>query len=329
MRLFFTCGDCNGIGPEIVTKTLAHFSKQKRHKLYFAVPKNIFEDSLNLLQLDLEYEVVKKIEQSSPLKNIISIINLGKTIVVSGKPTKLSGEIAFKALQESFQAVEKNLTDCIITAPISKEAFYKAGIVFPGHTELFASWTKTENVVMFFHSAKLKSALLTIHIPLKTVSFSLDKNLIRKKIDIILQTLRRDFCIEKPRIALLGLNPHAGENGLLGDEEKNIFDPFVNEYKEFVKGPFPADAFFGMHLYKEFDVVVGAYHDQVLIPFKMLSFSDGVNFTAGLPIVRTSPDHGTAYDIAGKGIADPSSIIHAAKLAIQICENRKKCVAIN
>jgi len=180
---------------------------------------------------------------------------------------------------------------------------------------------------MFFHSAKLKSALLTIHIPLKTVSFSLDKNLIRKKFDIIIQTLQKDFRIEKPTIALLGLNPHAGENGLLGDEEKNIFIPFVDEYREFVKGPFPADAFFGMHLYRQFDVVVGAYHDQALIPFKMLSFSDGVNFTAGLPIVRTSPDHGTAYDIAGKGIADPSSIIHAAKLAIQICKNRMKYAA--
>ncbi len=329
MRLFFTCGDCNGIGPEIVAKTLVFFSKQKKHKLYFAVPKNIFEAVLNLLQLDLEYEVVKKIEQSSPLKNVLTIINLGNTTVISGKPTKVSGEVAFRALQESFQAVEKNFADCIITAPISKEAFYNAGIDFPGHTELFAAWTKSENVVMFFHSAKLKAALLTIHIPLKTVSFSLDKNLIRKKVDIILQTLRRDFCIEKPRIALLGLNPHAGENGLLGDEESILFVPFVDEYKEFVKGPFPADAFFGMHFYKAFDVVVGVYHDQVLIPFKMLSFSDGVNFTAGLPIVRTSPDHGTAYDIAGKGIADPSSIIHAAKLAIQICGNRKKYAAIN
>ena len=145
-----------------------------------------------------------------------------------------------------------------------------------------------------------------------------------KKVDIILTTLKRDFNIEKPRIALLGLNPHAGENGLLGDEEKNIFSPFINDYKKYVRGPFPADAFFGMHLYKQFDVVIGAYHDQVLIPFKMLSFSDGVNFTAGLPIVRTSPDHGTAFDIAGQGIADPSSIIHAAKLAIQICENRMK-----
>lgn len=327
MRLFFTCGDCNGIGPEIVIKTLSFFYKKNKHKLYFAVPQKVFEDGLNLFQFDFDYEVVKKIELCSPQKKIISIINLGNTKSAFGKPTKSSGEIAFKALQQSYYAVENNLADCIITAPISKEAFYKAGIDFPGHTELFASWTKTENVVMFFHSAKLKSALLTIHIPLKTVSFSLDKNLIRKKFDIIIQTLQKDFRIEKPTIALLGLNPHAGENGLLGDEEKNIFVPFVDEYKEFVKGPFPADAFFGMHLYRQFDVVVGAYHDQALIPFKMLSFSDGVNFTAGLPIVRTSPDHGTAYDIAGKGIADPSSIIHAAKLAIQICANRMKYAA--
>ncbi|MFA6979442.1 MAG: 4-hydroxythreonine-4-phosphate dehydrogenase PdxA [Ignavibacteriaceae bacterium] len=327
MRLFFTCGDCNGIGPEIVIKTLSHFYKKNKHKLYFAVPKNIFEEGLNLLQLDFDYEVVKKLEQSSNKKNVISVINLGNNKTAFGKPTKTSGEIAYKSLQESFYAVEKKFADCIITAPISKEAFNKAGVEFPGHTELFASWTKSENVVMFFHSSKMKAALLTIHIPLKSVPFSLDSNLIRKKVDIILTTLKRDFNIEKPRIALLGLNPHAGENGLLGDEEKNIFSPFINDYKEYVRGPFPADAFFGMHLYKQFDVVIGAYHDQVLIPFKMLSFSDGVNFTAGLPIVRTSPDHGTAFDIAGQGIADPSSIIHAAKLAIQICENRMKYVS--
>lgn len=329
MRLYFTCGDCNGIGPEIVIKTLSHFHTKKKHKLFFAIPKNIFEEELNLLKLDFDFEIVKKIELSLNNKNVVSIINLGNNKTAIGKPTKASGEIAYESLQQSYYAVKNNLADCIITAPISKEAFNKAGVEFPGHTELFASWTKTENVVMFFHSAKIKAALLTIHIPLKSVSFSLDRNLIQKKIDIILTTLKRDFKIANPRIAILGLNPHAGENGLLGDEENNIISPLINDYKEYLKGPFPADAFFGMHLYKHFDVVIGAYHDQVLIPFKMLSFSDGVNFTAGLPIVRTSPDHGTAFDIAGKGIADPSSIIHATKLAIQICDNRMKYVTSN
>ncbi|MFA6598742.1 MAG: 4-hydroxythreonine-4-phosphate dehydrogenase PdxA [Ignavibacteriaceae bacterium] len=329
MRLFFTCGDCNGIGPEIVVKTLLDFYKKKKHKLYFAVPKNVFEETLKMLQIDFEYEIVKKPEQSTPKNNIVSIITLGNAKCTFGKPTKSSGEIAFRSLQESFYAVKNNFADCIITAPISKEAFHKAGIEFPGHTELFASWTNTENVVMFFHSAKIKAALLTIHIPLKNVSFSLDKNLINKKINIVLNTLTNDLKIENPRIALLGVNPHAGENGLLGNEEENIFSPLLEEYKDKVFGPFPADAFFGMHAYKLFDTVIGAYHDQVLIPFKMLSFSDGVNYTAGLPIVRTSPDHGTAYDIAGKGIADPSSIMHAAKLAILICENRMKNAAIS
>jgi len=215
----------------------------------------------------------------------------------------------------------------VITAPISKEAFHKCGIEFPGHTELFASWTNTENVVMFFHSSKLKAALLTIHIPLKTVSYSLEPALIKKKLNIIIETLKNDFQIASPKIALLGVNPHAGENGLLGSEEEEIFFPVVSEYKDIVFGPFPADAFFGMHLYKNYNAVIGCYHDQVLIPFKMLSFADGVNFTAGLPIVRTSPDHGTAYDIAWKGIANPSSMISAAKLAINICENRNKHAA--
>jgi len=327
MKLFFTCGDCNGIGPEIVVKTLTYFYKQKKHKLHFAVPKNIFEESLTLFQSDFEYEIVKSSGQSLQSKRVVSIINLGNMKSAYGKPTKLSGEIAFRSLQESFAAVKNNSADCIITAPISKDAFHKAGIVFPGHTELLASWTKVENVVMFFHSSKLRAALLTIHVPLKTVSFSLDINIIKKKINIVLETLKKDFKIENPRIALLGVNPHAGENGLLGDEEENLFVPLINEFKEQLFGPCPADAFFGMHAYKLFDAVIGAYHDQVLIPFKMLSFSDGVNFTAGLPIVRTSPDHGTAYDIAGKGIADPSSMIHAAKLAVLICENRKSNAA--
>ena len=327
MNLFFTCGDCNGIGPEIVIKTLDYFWKRKKHKLYFAVPGNIFEESLDRLQIDLDYEIVKTVEEGSAKNNIISIINLGKVKISAGKPTKLSGEVGYRSLQTSFNAVKNKYADCIVTAPISKEAFYKAGIEFPGHTELFASWTNTENVVMVFHSAKLKAALLTIHIPLKTVSFSLDKNIIRKKIDIVLETLKNDFMIKNPRIALLGLNPHAGENGLLGEEEEKLFEPLVGEFKEQLFGPYPADAFFGMHAYKLFDAVIGAYHDQVLIPFKMLSFSDGVNYTAGLPIVRTSPDHGTAYDIAGKGIADPSSMIHAAKLAVRICENRKRNAA--
>lgn len=326
MRLFFTCGDCNGIGPEIVIKALSHFQVKKKHKLYFAIPKNIFEEGLKLLQLDFDYELVNKIELSSNNKNVVSIINLGNYKTVFGKPTKLSGAVAYESLQQSYYAAQNNLAECIITAPISKEAFKKSGVEFPGHTELFASWTKTENVVMFFHSAKIKAALLTIHIPLKSVSFSLDRNLIRKKIDIILTTLKRDFKIANPRIAILGLNPHAGENGLLSDEENNILSPLIYDYKEYLQGPFPADAFFGMHLYKQFDVVIGAYHDQVLIPFKMLSFSDGVNFTAGLPIVRTSPDHGTAFDIAGKGIADPSSMIHAAKLGIKICRSRNQYV---
>jgi len=329
MRLFFTCGDCNGIGPEIVCKALSYFYGKKKHKLYFTVPQNIFITVYELLKSDFEYEIVNTIEDSSLDRNIISIINLGIAKVSIGKPTKISGKIALKALLASFNAVQNNFADCIITAPISKEAFHNAGVDFPGHTELFASLTKTENAVMFFHSAKIKCALLTIHIPLKNVSFSVNKNLLKKKIDTIVQTLQKDFAIKKPRIALLGLNPHAGENGLLGDEEKNIFIPFVNEHREFLQGPFPADAFFGMHAYKQFDAVVGAFHDQVLIPFKMLSFSDGVNFTAGLPIVRTSPDHGTAFDIAGKGVADPSSIIHAAKLAVTICKNRMKHGANN
>ena len=220
--------------------------------------------------------------------------------------------------------IKDGYSDAVITAPISKTAIKIAGKNFPGHTEMLAGWCNVKNFVMMFLSGKMNAAIATIHEPVKKVPGLITKELLSNKIEVIYNSLKNDLRINSPLIAVLGLNPHAGENGLIGDEEEKIIKPFVLNYKfsEYLRGPFSPDAFFANRLYKNFDLVFGMYHDQVLSPFKLINFGSGVNFTAGLPIVRTSPDHGTAFDIAGKGIADESSIISAFIYAKRIVKNR-------
>lgn len=206
----------------------------------------------------------------------------------------------------------------MVTAPISKSAIKIAGINFPGHTEMLAEWCETNDFVMTFLSKKMNGALATIHEPLKKITKLITKENLEIKINIILKMLINDFKISVPKVAVLGLNPHAGERGIIGNEEQIIIEPLIKKYSKNLFGPFSSDAFFANHLYKKYDLVFGMYHDQLLIPFKMMNFDSGVNFTAGLPIVRTSPDHGTAFDIAYKGIADPSSFIEAFYYAKKI-----------
>lgn len=199
----------------------------------------------------------------------------------------------------------------MVTAPISKTAIKMAGINFPGHTEMLAEWCGSKDFVMTFLSKKMNGALVTIHEPLKNVTKLITSENLKSKINIIIKMLINDFKISLPKIAVLGLNPHAGESGIIGNEEEKIIIPLIKKYSNNLFGPFSSDAFFANRLYKKYDLVIGMYHDQLLIPFKMLNFSSGVNYTAGLPIIRTSPDHGTAFDIAYKGIADSSSFIEA------------------
>ena len=201
-----------------------------------------------------------------------------------------------------------------------------AGINFSGQTEMFARWSNTKNYAMTFLSKKMCAALFTIHHPLKDISKLLTFKRLSTLVDVIINTLKFDLEILEPKIAVLGLNPHAGENGIIGREEIDIIRPVIKKYTKSVEiaGPFSSDAFFGSKAYKNYDMIIGMYHDQVLIPFKILNFGGGVNYTAGLPIVRTSPDHGVAYDIAGKFIADESSILQAFKYAKRIVNNRKK-----
>jgi 4-hydroxythreonine-4-phosphate dehydrogenase len=323
-RFIFTCGDINGIGPEIVIKTLNKISSQKKaEKLYFICSSNVFYDTIKNIQPKFDYEVVNSLNEDN-LSNII-ILNIGFAKQTLGKPTITSGKTAFKSLKLSYDLLEQGFADAVITAPISKTAIYKAGINFPGQTEMFAEWSGRKNFVMAFLSSKMNAALMTIHKPLINIPKLLKIKQLGILFNITLNILKIDLRISNPKIAVLGLNPHAGENGIIGREEIDIITPVIKKFsnKFSIEGPFSPDAFFGSKAYNNYDLVIGMYHDQVLIPFKLLNFGGGVNYTAGLPIVRTSPDHGVAYDIADKFIADESSMIMAYKYAKRIVNNRK------
>jgi 4-hydroxythreonine-4-phosphate dehydrogenase len=218
--------------------------------------------------------------------------------------------------------------DAIVTAPINKHALHMAGIKYPGHTEILAKFTKTKKYAMMLLSDALKVVLVTIHTSIKSVPDLITKKLVFEIIKLTNSSLRRDFGIEKPRIAVAGLNPHAGEAGAFGNEEARIIEPAIRQAQKAgmnAEGPFPPDTIFHRVVkYKTHDAVVVMYHDQGLIPLKLTGFENGVNVTLGLPIIRTSPDHGTAYDIAGTGKAEESSILSALKVAIEIAQNRKK-----
>ena len=324
-KFVFTCGDINGIGPEIVIKTLNLITRYKTpHKLYFICPSNIFQTVALRIKPTFKYEIVNQKEQDSSA--VVTVINSGTAKQSIGKPTITSGKASYKSLVLSYELLKRGDADAVITAPISKTAIKMAGINFSGQTEMFARWSNTKNYAMTFLSKKMCTALFTIHNPLQDVSKLLSYKKLDALAEVVISTLKIDLRVSKPKIAVLGLNPHAGENGIIGKEEIDIISPVIKKHAKSVsiEGPFSSDAFFGSKAYKNYDMIIGMYHDQVLIPFKLLNFGGGVNYTAGLPIVRTSPDHGVAYDIAGKFIADESSILQAFKYAKRIVNNRKK-----
>lgn len=322
MNFVFTIGDINGIGPEIVVKTLNRLKKSK-DKLIVVTPSNVFEEILSLLNLKLNYKIFTQ-NNLVPSSEYISIIDLPKSKLNVGRPTKQSGKTSYESILTSYNLIKNNFADAVITAPISKSAWHLAGYKFPGHTELFGRLCNSKNFVMMFLSNRMNGSLLTIHEPIQKVSRLISAKKFENHLAVVIETLKNDLLIDAPNIAILGLNPHAGEDGKIGFEEIEILSPIIKKYKGIIYGPFSSDAFFAIKKEKEFDLVIGMYHDQLLIPFKMMNFSSGVNFTAGLPIVRTSPDHGTAFDIAWKGIADESSMFAAYKYAKLIATNRKK-----
>lgn len=317
----FSSGDINGIGPEICIKTFNRIYNPSVRTLTFVCPANIFENLVDNVKPNFKFKITNNAANISP--EFVNIINLKNARQSLGKPTKSSGRTSYESILKSLEIINKGKAEALITAPISKYAFSLAGIDFPGHTELLARKYNVSDFVMFFISRSIKVGLVTIHEPVKSVAKNITKKNLRKTINVIRKSLHIDFGKNNSTIAVLGLNPHAGENGKIGLEEMNIIAPVIEEYNN-VEGPFVPDAFFGNQLYKKFDAVIGMYHDQVLIPFKMLQFYKGINFTAGLPIVRTSPDHGTAFDIAGKYIANETSIFEAFKWAEKILKNRKR-----
>lgn len=309
-----TVGDCNGIGPEIVLKSVRDATIRRICSPVLVGPVDVFEFYAKRLRVPLpSFPIVE------PPALTRSHINPG--VVAAG-----SGRAAARAIEAAVDLAEARVVQAIVTAPISKHALHRAGIRFPGHTEMLRHLTGAKHVVMMLVSETLRVGLVTNHVPLKRVSSLLTRKLLRQKIEVVHRALEIDWQIKHPRIAVLALNPHAGEAGDIGTEDKRIIMPVVRNLassKMDVSGPFPPDAFFARHTPGSYDAVLAIYHDQGLIPLKMSAKGKAVNFTAGLPIVRTSPDHGTAFDIAGKGIANPGSMIEAIKLAVRIAGNRQ------
>lgn len=325
-RFVFTCGDINGIGPEIAIKALNKLaSKNKTEEYTLIIPEKVFNRTTKIVKPEFDFQILNKFNSSKRKFSGITILDFRSGEQKYGEPTVHSGSAAFLALKSSFDLLKNNLADAVITAPVSKTALKMSGIKYPGQTEMYADWCRVKNFVMTFLSKHLRVGLYSIHIPLKRVPASINQKLLASKLNTVIQMLKIDLGIKNPKIAILGLNPHAGENGIIGDEEKKVIEPLINrkEFKGIVEGTFSSDAFFANRKFNNYDLVFGLYHDQVLIPFKYINSGRGVNYSAGLPIIRTSPDHGTAFDIAGKGIADESSMIEAYRYAKLILKNRR------
>jgi 4-hydroxythreonine-4-phosphate dehydrogenase len=318
----FTCGDINGIGPEIVVKTLNRIGNRKGKRFIFICPGNVFRKFSSEINPGISFNTVKNIDAIADHK--ITLFDTGTFRLNTGRPTAVSGKAAYLSLEIAAELLKRKSADALITAPISKEALNEAGYHYPGHTEMLAKWFDTQNFVMMFLSKKLKAALATIHKPLSEIPSLINSSLLEAVTDVVIKSLKNDFNIPSPSVGVLGLNPHAGESGLIGNEEVKVITPFLKKYRQrkYLSGPFSPDAYWGNRVYEKFDLTLGMYHDQVLIPFKLLNFSKGVNFTAGLPVVRTSPDHGTGFDIAGKNKANENSILEAFNFADFILENR-------
>ncbi|PLK43837.1 4-hydroxythreonine-4-phosphate dehydrogenase PdxA [Emticicia sp. TH156] len=320
-------GDMNGIGPEVILKAVGGNRLNRICTPVIYGSGKIINRYRQMLELkDWQFFTIQKIDQINHKQvNVINCMNDQNLELQPGKVTPEAGKLAFESLKRAVADLKAGKLDALVTAPINKHNIQSDEFKFPGHTEYLASEFEVEDVLMFMVSDTLKIGVATGHVPIEQVKQKINKELIIKKIEQIHTSLKRDFGVQRPRIAVLGLNPHAGENGLLGNEEKEIIQPALTELKKkgtLVFGPFPADGFFGTAAWKQYNAVLAMYHDQGLMPFKMLAFENGVNFTAALPKVRTSPDHGTAYDIAGKNEADESSMIHAIYTAVDVAKNR-------
>jgi len=318
-------GDYNGIGPEVILKALIQLNTDDITPVVLGSPE-ILSFYKNELLLLLELNEINHIDDVCPGK--INLLNPDPGIhpvITPGTITSEAGLHAMKAIEKGIALCMNNKAHALVTAPISKEAVNLAGYSIPGHTEFLAEQTGTDEVLMILINKSLRIALVTTHIPVKDVAYGISENLIFRKAELLHDALIHDFGVKEPTIAVFGLNPHAGDGGFIGKEETEIIVPAIKKLNRLgiaAAGPFAADSFFGSGNHQNYDGILAMYHDQGLAPFKALSFGDGVNYTAGLPMVRTSPDHGTAFNIAGLGKANPDSFIQAFKLAVNLCRIR-------
>ena len=323
-----SCGDLNGIGIELIIKT---FSDQRILELctpvIYASNKVINFYRKSIADINFNYQNTK--DYSRLNNKQVNIFNCWEeeVAITPGQLSDVAGKYAVLSLQTAITALKQKQIDGLLTAPVHKKNIQSAEFNFTGHTPYLKHIFEVKDVAMMLYAGNFRVALLTEHIPVSDIANHITKEAILSKLGIIHKSLQKDFGIDKPRIAVLGLNPHAGDEGLIGNEEETIIKPAIKEAKNnnmLVVGPFSADAFFARNNHQKFDAVLAMYHDQGLIPFKALANGEGVNFTAGLPSVRTSPDHGVAFDIAGKDKADPSSFIAALFECINIINQRKE-----
>lgn len=326
LRIGITLGDINGVGPEVVIKSLSD-----NRMLNMITPVvygsarvlSFYKKQLNMD--DFTYSQVRNRGQYAHKQ--VNVVNAWDESLEAhpGKPSKESGRAAFQALQQAATDLKDGLLDALVTAPIDKSTIHSEEFPFKGHTEFLAGFFSTQDHLMLLTSNTMRVGLVTEHVPISQVASLITRERVEAKYKALESSLKKDFGISKPKIAILGLNPHAGDNGLIGEEDEKIIKPLINDLKnqgKVVLGPLPADGFFASGAYLKYDGILAMYHDQGLGPFKAIAFDSGVNYTAGLPVVRTSPDHGTAYAIAGKNLADETSMRQAIYTATDIFKTR-------
>jgi 4-hydroxythreonine-4-phosphate dehydrogenase len=325
-RIGITLGDPNGIGPEVVIKAL---SDSRILSLFTPVlygSAKAISHYKKLLNIE-EFNYSQVRAKGQLAHKSINVVNCWEENleINPGKATVEAGKAAFVALKSACEDLKDGHLDALVTAPIDKKMIHSEEFPFKGHTEYLTQFFGSTGSLMFMVSEKLKVGLVTEHVPVSQISSLLSKERIEAKLVLMENSLKKDFGLVKPKIAVLGLNPHAGDNGLIGQEDEQIIKAVVNENRNkgrLVFGPFPADGFFGSAAYLKYDAILAMYHDQGLIPFKSIAFEDGINFTAGLSVVRTSPDHGTAFAIAGKNQANENSLREAIYRAGDIFRHR-------
>ncbi|MBK6890375.1 MAG: 4-hydroxythreonine-4-phosphate dehydrogenase PdxA [Sphingobacteriales bacterium] len=326
IKIGIPIGDINGVGIEVILKTFADDRLLSLCTPVIYGSSRVLSYHRKVLQLpDTPYHLVTDaLKAKSKVLNVVNCWNEEVQITI-GRPNPAAGQFALRALDAAIYDMQQGRLHAIVTAPVNKNVIHDSKTPFYGHTEYLAQKANTPHSLMLLVNDQMRMAIVTNHLPVSKIAGKITEDLIYNKLVILNDSLCRDFGFNRPRIAVLGLNPHASDEGLIGNEEATMITPAINralQHNEFIFGPYAADSFFGSGLYKKFDAVLAMYHDQGLIPFKTLGFGEGVNFTAGLPFVRTSPDHGTAYDIAGRNLANESSFRKAVFQAIDIYYNR-------